>query len=222
MAKATKIIHKQETNPETKHEREKKEFEKQLLKHQDSLSSLLSILDKTKDHEILNMLNAGLEESDQIIHRIVTAIQETDASKSIKNLLLIVQLLGVLDMEELEPLVIKFNKGVEIAGKYEHKYKRSGYLSLLAALKDSEVIEGTNILLRMVKGLGTDVSEMKKTGYQTGEDEDKEKQIRTNQEANKSKPSKWHIFIGGGVILLGSVLFKKSPAIKCKLNSHLT
>lgn len=209
MAKATKIIHKQEINQETKHGQEKKELEKQLLKHKDSLHNLLSILDKIDDHEILSMLNAGLGESDQIVHRIITAIQETDASKSIKNLLLIIQLLGALDMEELEPLVIKFNKGVEIASKYEHKGKRDGYLSLLSALKDFEVIEGTNILLRMIKGLGTDVNEEKKTESQPRKHADKEKQAWENQEIDKGKPSKWYLFIGGIIILLMPLLFKK-------------
>ncbi|MBO1212172.1 hypothetical protein [Staphylococcus nepalensis] len=34
----------------------------------------------------------------RIMHHIVTAIQKTDVSKSIKNLLLVIQLLGTLDI----------------------------------------------------------------------------------------------------------------------------
>src|SRR5699024_9049484 len=124
MAKSTKVIHRMETDPDARHEQEIKELEQQILAHKESLNDLLSILDKLNDQEILNILNAGLGQSDQIIQRVLKAVQETDASKSIKNMLLIFQLLATLDMEELEPLIIKFNKGVEKAGKYEHGGER--------------------------------------------------------------------------------------------------
>lgn len=210
MAKATKVIHKMETDPQVKHDQDVKELEKQLLKHKDSLNDLLSILDKMKDQEILNMLEAGLGQSDQIIHRIVTAVQETDASKSIKNMLLVIQLLGTLNMDELEPLILKFNKGIENAGEYEHGGGRGGYTSLLSAVKDPEVIEGTNIMLRIVKGLGVNVSGEKKSESQLEQYEDEERQMQKEHKRVKNTSSKWYIFIGGAVIALVPLLFRKN------------
>ncbi|WP_020006563.1 DUF1641 domain-containing protein [Salinicoccus albus] len=209
MAKSTKVIHKMENDPNARHEQEIKELEQQLLAHKESLNELLSILDKLNDQEILNILNAGLGQSDQITQRIITAVKDTDASKSIKNMLLIFQLLAALDMEQLEPLIIKFKKGVEKAGKYEHGGERGGYASLLSALKDPEVIEGTNIMLRIVQGLGTNVSGEKKTESQLEQYADRERQLQKEERRVSRTSPKWYIFIGGAVVALVPFMFKK-------------
>ncbi|MEP9851141.1 hypothetical protein ABDK10_00445 [Staphylococcus aureus] len=209
MAKATNVIHKQKIDPEVKHEQEIKNLEKQLLEHKDSLEDLLSILEKMKEHELLDMLNAGLGQSEDIVHRLVMAVHETDVSQSLKNMLLVIQLLGMIDMEELEPLVLKFNKGVEIAGKYEHGKGYGGYLSLLKTLKDPQLTEGLNIIVRIIKGLGVDVSEEKKSTSQLEKNEERHKREQQN---NTKKPlsTKWFVLSGaliGGVVPL---LFRKN------------
>lgn len=209
MAKATNVIHKQKIDPEVKHEQEIKNLEKQLLEHKDSLEDLLSILEKMKEHELLDMLNVGLGQSEDIVHRLVMAVHETDASQSLKNMLLVIQLLGMIDMEELEPLVLKFNKGVEIAGKYEHGMGYGGYLSLLKTLKDPQLTEGLNIIVRIIKGLGVDVSEEKKSTSQLEKNEERHKREQQN---NTKKPlsTKWFVLSGaliGGVVPL---LFRKN------------
>ncbi|WP_270921451.1 DUF1641 domain-containing protein [Staphylococcus saprophyticus] len=209
MAKATKIIHKQEVDPEIKHAQEVKELEQQLLEHKDSLYEVLSILEKMKDHKLLEMMDAGLGQSEDIIHRLVMAVQETNASRSIKNMLMVVQLLGTIDMEELEPIVLKFNKGIENAGEFEHGKGHGGYLSLISTLRDPQVIEGTNVVLRIVKGLGTDVNEEKKTESQPKQHEEKKERAWKEQESAQKKSIRWYVFMGGATIALTSLLIKK-------------
>lgn len=208
MAKATKIIYKQEVDPEIKHEQEVKELEQQLLEHKDSLEDLFSILEKMKDHKLLEMMDAGLGHSEDIIHRLVMSVQETDASKSIKNMLMIVQLLGTIDMEELEPIVLKFNKGIENAGEFEHGKGHGGYLSLVSALRDPQVIEGTNVVLRIVKGLGVDVSDEKKSTSQLEKGEERrQREQQTN--SGKLSSSKWILLSGAAIGGLIPLLFIK-------------
>src|SRR5690625_3355011 len=100
MAKQTKIIHKMKVDPEVQHERDLKELEKLLVENQELLEKLFDILNKLEDHEVLNMVKGGLAESDSILYRLLTAVESSSASKSIKNALLMTQLLGKVNMEQ--------------------------------------------------------------------------------------------------------------------------
>src|SRR5699024_929575 len=51
------------------------------------------------------------------------------------------------------------NTGVSKAAEYEHGNKKAGYAGLIGALKDPEVVEGANVLLQMLKGMGTQKDE---------------------------------------------------------------
>ena len=60
MARATKVIHKMEIDSEAQHERELRELEQLLTKHKELLGDILSIADKMKDRELLDMMNSSL------------------------------------------------------------------------------------------------------------------------------------------------------------------
>lgn len=162
MAKETKVIHKMKVDPEVQHERDLKELEKLLVENQEILEKLFDILNKLEDHEVLNMVKGGLAESDSILYRLLTAVESSSASKSIKNALLMTQLLGKINMSELEPVILKFNHSIEVASEYEYRKRGSGWFGLLKVLMDPEFIEGSNALTQFVKGFGTNADDLKK------------------------------------------------------------
>lgn len=162
MAKETKVIHKMKVDPEVQHERDLKELEKLLVENQEILEKLFDILNKLEDHEVLNMVKGGLAESDSILYRLLTAVESSSASKSIKNALLMTQLLGKVNMNELEPVILKLNHSIEVASEYEYRNRGSGWLGLLKVLMDPEFIEGSNVLTQFVKGFGTNADDLKK------------------------------------------------------------
>jgi len=71
------------------------------------------------------------------------------------------------------------------------------------------VIEGTNIMLRIVQGLGTNVSGEKKTESQLEQYADRERQLQKEKRRVNSTSPKWYIFIGGAVVALVPLMFKK-------------
>ncbi|CAM4190882.1 DUF1641 domain-containing protein [Lacicoccus alkaliphilus] len=162
MAKQTKVIHKMKIDPEVQHERDLKELETLLVENREILEKLFEILNKLEDHEVLNMVKGGLSESDSILYRILTAVESSSASKSIKNALLMTQLLGRINMSELEPVILKLNNSIEIASEYEFKNRGSGWFGLLKVLMDPQFIEGSNVLTQFVKGFGENADDLKK------------------------------------------------------------
>lgn len=162
MAKETKVIHKMKIDPEVQHERDLKEIEKLLVENRELLEKLLDILNKLEDHEVLNMVKGGLAQSDSVLYRILTAIESTSASKSIKNALMMTQLLGRIDMSQLEPVILKLNNSIEVASDYERNKRGGGWIALIRVLTDPRFIEGSIVLTQFVKGFGTNADELKK------------------------------------------------------------
>ncbi|WP_052747313.1 DUF1641 domain-containing protein [Salinicoccus sediminis] len=205
MAKATKVIHKMETDPEVRHECELRELEQLLTNHKEVLGDILSIADKMKDRELLDMMSSGLGQGDRIVHRIVTALDDSETPQSIKNALLLFQLLGTVNMTELEPLVLKINTGVSKAAEYEHGNEKAGYAGLIGALKDPEVVEGANVLLQILKGMGTQKDEEEHIKPQTERVRNPEREMdeQENDHAEgQKKPYGYALAAGAGALMM--------------------
>ncbi|WP_053070471.1 DUF1641 domain-containing protein [Alkalihalobacillus pseudalcaliphilus] len=232
MAKATTTILKQEVDPKKQREKELRELEDLLVNNKEAITQLSKGLQLFNERKLFEMVNATVERGDEVLHRIVTAVDNPNATKSLKNSMLLFETLGKINVDELEPVVLKVNNGISKVGEYEHKNKAGGgYLSLLRSLKDPEVIEGLNILLTLVKGIGMEQEDEEKVRPQKERlvnpqremeifDEDQqltEEYDRDDmQEAEKEKEhigkalkaSGVAIFVGAG-ILLGKFVWKK-------------
>ncbi|WP_042420905.1 DUF1641 domain-containing protein [Geomicrobium sp. JCM 19038] len=132
MAKATTVIHKIEKDPKELHEQQVKEIESLLVEHKDSIEDVLTIIHQLRDREVLNLAHGALGQSEHVLHRIVTAMDTKETTQSIKNALLIFQLLGTVNMNELEPIVLKLNHGIKMAAEYDHSDQNAGTLGLFA------------------------------------------------------------------------------------------
>lgn len=212
MAKATKVIHRIEPSEEEIREREWKQLKAALLKNKEAVADTLKLMNYFRDNEILNMLHALFAERDQVLEQVVTAIDDSDATKSMKNLLLLMQTLGQFNLEELEPLVLKMNTAVSKVAAYEHYGKeRGGYPALLRSFKDPEVIEGLNVLTAFLRGLGVNHEDREKAKSEPQRKQHaREKQNTESDQQQSGTSGKWYA-VAAGVSLLAAVplFFKK-------------
>ncbi|MCG1010546.1 DUF1641 domain-containing protein [Salinicoccus sp. ID82-1] len=204
MAKATKVIHRMKVDPEVAHEKGVRELETLLVDHKETLKDIFDIVEKMREREILNMVNSSLGQSDKIITRIVTALDASDTPKSVKNAMLLFQLLGNIDMEQLEPIALKINSGIARAAEYEHEGQPAGYGGLLGAVKDPEVIEGMNVLLCMLKGMGEQQDAKERVEPQKERLENPGKEMGTSstnkksvQPSNRKSNTGWYVLAAG-------------------------
>ncbi|WP_373894865.1 DUF1641 domain-containing protein [Virgibacillus natechei] len=211
MAKATKVIHRIEPTEEEIRERELRQLEERLLENKDSVADALELMNHLRDNEIFNMLNAVFAERDQVLERVVTAIDESDVTKSMKHLLLLVDVIGELNLEELEPLLLKMNTAVSKVAAYEHYGKeRGGYPALLRSLKDPEVIEGMNVLTAFLKGLGVNQEDREKAKSETQRQQHAREKRNTESDGQQSgSSSKWYAVAAGVSLLAAMPLFFK-------------
>ncbi|KAA1042538.1 DUF1641 domain-containing protein [Macrococcus equipercicus] len=158
MAHSTKIIRRTEVDVDQLREQELRELEQQLMMHKDTLLKLFRLMDQLDDHEVFNALNAALAKSDPILTRVLKALNETELDKAIRNGLLLAQGLGKFKFGELEPMILKINKGFELSTNHN---KTLGVFSLLKVLVSRDFIEGALFLTKFVEGFGYDADDLK-------------------------------------------------------------
>ncbi|GAB3059177.1 helical membrane plugin domain-containing protein [Virgibacillus ainsalahensis] len=198
MAKATKVIHRIEPSEEEIRQRELEQVEATLIENKEGVMEALELLRRLQENGVFEILNATLAQREEVIGHIVTAMDNADTTKSLKNVLLMFDTLGKLNIEELEPLVQKMNKGISKVAEYELEEKkgRGGYSALLSSITDKEVMEGANTLMAFVKGFGVDQEEKEQT----------EQKPRTT---SPSPTKKWIATAAGISLLALPILFKK-------------
>lgn len=161
MAQPTRVVKPMEVDVEAIRAKELRELEDQLIQHKDTLNKLFRLLEQLDDHEALNAANAALSQSDPILTRVLKAVNETETDQAIRNALLLVQGLGKFNFSDIEPMILKFNKGLKLSTEYNQS-KPLGWTGLLRVLTHQDFIEGSIVLTKFVKGFGTSFDDLKK------------------------------------------------------------
>ncbi|MBB6450136.1 uncharacterized protein YjgD (DUF1641 family) [Geomicrobium halophilum] len=211
MAKATKVIHRIEPSEEELRQRDWEQIETTLLENKEVIADTFELMKHLQEKEIFNTLNALLAEGDKVLDRVMRAIDNSDATQSMKNSLLMFDTLGSFNMQELEPLLLKLNTGISKVAEYEHFGREGGgYPSLLHSLKDPEVVEGMNVLMAFLKGFGInqeDREKMEPVEAKLKHEQEKKERSRVSQRSSSN--NKWYMVAAGVSLLALPFLFKK-------------
>ncbi|WP_227396375.1 DUF1641 domain-containing protein [Jeotgalibacillus aurantiacus] len=227
MAKATKVIHRMEVSPEEKRRRDLEEIETRLLDNKDAVHELFDVLEQLQKREILQTLKSLFAKGDEVMDILVKTADSKETANSIKNLLLLLGTLGTLNVQQLEPLILKVNAGIARVAELDEKKEQQGYVTLLKSLNDPEVKRAMAVGAAFLKGLGIKQDEYERTSQKPGNQKTKAegeqfddiftKEYYTLQKENgSSRPSSgdsggsW--VIPAGLLLAAipiSLLFKK-------------
>ncbi|RXK17508.1 DUF1641 domain-containing protein [Macrococcus sp. DPC7161] len=229
MAQPTRVIKPMEVDQEAVRAKELRELEDQLIKHKDTLNKLFRLLEQLDEHEALNVANAALSQSDPILTRVLKAVNETETDQAIRNALLLVQGLGKFNFSDIEPMILKFNKGLKLSTEYNQS-KPLGWLGLLNVLTNKDFVEGSIVLTKFVKGFGTSFDQLKKeqgvvdpvhtdkgevkdvhhveTPSKVARDEANQ-QYFTQKEITQTSPALLGIVAGAAALGVGALLMRK-------------
>lgn len=152
MAKPTAVIHRMELTEEQKREQDLQEILNALIENKNAILDVLELMKTVQETELIPILKALVAERDEVLTNVVTFVDGSDLTRSLKNALLLFNTLGQLNVEEMEPLVGKLNGAITEVARQENK--RGGYVSLIETLNDPDLIEGLNTTLALLKGLG--------------------------------------------------------------------
>ena len=156
MAKAIKNVVKIEMTEEEKRAQDLREIENALLDNKDAILETIDLLKHIKNRGALTMAASLFAEGDKVMYTIVKALDNPEATNLIKNMLLLVGVLGTINVQQLEPFVVKLNAGVARMAENKDSDKSLSYLGLAKTLKDPEFNLAISLLIEFLLCTGED------------------------------------------------------------------
>jgi uncharacterized protein YjgD (DUF1641 family) len=162
MAKAISSIKRFELTPEDQRKKDLEEVENALIKNKESILELLTAVGHMHDRGVISLLNGLFGQGDKVLNVLVKALDKPEATNTIKNLLLMVGTLGTINVQQLEPLLLKLNSGIARVAEFKDTDEKTSYFDFVRSLKDPEVNRAITLLITFLKGMGEDTSEMER------------------------------------------------------------
>ncbi|PLR86845.1 hypothetical protein CVD25_17185 [Bacillus canaveralius] len=162
MAKAIKKIHRIEVNEQEKRKKDLREVEDALIDNKEAILQSLQVLHHMHERGILSVLNGLLGQGDRVLNILVKAADKPENTNAIKNLLLMVGTLGMINVQQLEPFLLKVDAGIARVAKHANTEEKTSYFDLVGALKDPEINRAVTLLLNFLKGMGQDTEEFER------------------------------------------------------------
>ncbi|MGG4489143.1 DUF1641 domain-containing protein [Metabacillus idriensis] len=176
MAKATKTINRIEKTEEDKRKEDLREVEDALISHKEAIIDTLEILQHMQDRGVLPLLKGLFGQGDKVMDILVKTVDKKETTNSLKNLLLMTGVLGMINVKQLEPFLLKVNAGVARVAENKDPAEKTSYFDLARSLKDPEVNRAVTLLISFLKGMGQETEHIEKTA------QSKENQVRHKNE----------------------------------------
>ncbi|WP_409298548.1 DUF1641 domain-containing protein [Peribacillus sp. SCS-26] len=154
MAKAIKSIHRIEISEEQKRQNDLEEVQNALIDSKDSILEVLQTLNHMNDRGVLSLVSALFGQGDKVMDILVKKADTPETANTIKNLLLMVGVLGTLNVSQLEPLLLKVNSGIARVADAKDTEEKTGIFDIMRALKDPEINRSVTLLLTFLRGMG--------------------------------------------------------------------
>ncbi|KKB38009.1 DUF1641 domain-containing protein [Bacillus thermotolerans] len=147
MAKAITKIRPMEISEEEQRRRDLEEVENLLIEHKEALKAFLDMLDKANKSGGIELAAGLFDQKDEVMDVLVRAAYTPGATKMLRNSLLLIGMLGKIDMEKLEPIIVKLNGGLDKAVQWSE-----GERSIIRLFGDVNWKESLLFLLSFFKG----------------------------------------------------------------------
>ncbi|SFQ14099.1 DUF1641 domain-containing protein [Salibacterium halotolerans] len=164
MAEKIQHIQKQERTEEEQREQDLREIEDALVENKEVILKSLFTLKHADDRGVISLLHGLFADGDKVLKVLADTLNNEENTKAIRHLLLLMGVAGKLDVEKVEPLLLKVNEGLRRVGEAGDTEEKTGYMDLVKSLKDPEVNRAVTLLLTFLKGMGQEVEEERKTG----------------------------------------------------------
>jgi len=165
MAKAITNINRIQVTEEQKRKSDLEEIETALLDNKDAILQSMDILKHMNQRGVLSLLDGLFSEGDKVLNVLVKAADKPEATNTIKNLLLMIGVLGTINVQQLEPLLLKLNSGIARVAEYTDSEDddKLGYFDIVRSLKDPEINRALSLLFEFLKGMGEDTEGLERT-----------------------------------------------------------
>ncbi|MFD2706240.1 DUF1641 domain-containing protein [Salibacterium lacus] len=164
MAEKIQHIKKQEPSEEEQRAQDLRDIEDALIDNKEVILKSLSTLKHADDRGVISLLHGLFADGDKVLQVLAETMNNEENTKAIRHLLLLMGVAGKLDVEKMEPLLLKVNEGLRRVGEAGDTEEKTGYVDLVKSLKDPEVNRAVTLLLTFLKGMGQETEQDMKTG----------------------------------------------------------
>ncbi|ANX12552.1 hypothetical protein ABE41_011070 [Fictibacillus arsenicus] len=169
MAKAIKKVYRLTVPEEEQRKNDLSEVEDALIKNKKAILQTLEIMNHMQEKGILSLLNGLFGQGDKVLDVAVRAMDKPENTNTLKNLLLLLGTLGMINVRQLEPFLLKIDAGIARVAEYKDTDEKTGYLDLVKSIKDPEINRAITILMQFLKGMGQETEPYEKTTQDTPE-----------------------------------------------------
>lgn len=163
MAKAIKQIQRNEISEEEKRKQDLREIEDSLLKNKQALLDTLDLVQHMHDRGIISLLSGLFAEGDKVLQILIKKMDSKETANTLKNLLLMVGVLGTINVKQLEPILLKLNAGIARVAEDKDHDEQIGYFDIVKSLKDPEINRSIAFFFDFLKGMGSETSHLERT-----------------------------------------------------------
>ncbi|WP_160723718.1 DUF1641 domain-containing protein [Bacillus sp. USDA818B3_A] len=163
MAKAIKQIERIEISEEEKRKNDLREIEDSLLKNKQALLDTLDLVMHMHDRGVIPLLSGLFAEGDKVLQILISKVDSKETANTLKNLLLMVGVLGTLNVKQLEPILLKLNAGIARVSESKNDDAEIGYFDIVRSLKDPEINRSIAFFFEFLKGMGSETSHLERT-----------------------------------------------------------
>ena len=163
MAKAIKQIQRIEIHEEEQRKQDLREIEDSLLKNKEALLDALNLVKHMHDRGVISLVSGFFAEGDKVLQILVKKADTKETANTLKNLLLLVGVLGTLNVKQLEPILLKLNAGIARVSESKDDDDMIGYFDLVRSLKDPEINRSIALLFEFLKGMGSETGHLERT-----------------------------------------------------------
>lgn len=162
MAKATTVIHRIPVSEEEQRRRDLLEIEQLLADNKKLIKEFFNMLENIQKRGGITLVSSLFGQGDKVLDVLVKAADKPETANTIKNLLLMLGTLGTLNVQQLEPIILKVNNGIARVAETHKQEETATYGSLIRSLADPEVKQAMYFLVSFLKGMGEDRKELER------------------------------------------------------------
>lgn len=153
MANPIRNIKRMEVTEEEEQEQNLSEVIQAISKNKESVLKGIDLLTTISDAGALDMINALIKKREVALENLITELNKERYAGSIENLSKLFLLIGSINIEDIEQLTTKMNKGLQDAQEIS-KEEKTSYLDIIRALKDPEINRSVTMLLQFLRVMG--------------------------------------------------------------------
>ncbi|MGD6901979.1 DUF1641 domain-containing protein [Bacillus infantis] len=162
MAKAITHIQRKTLSEEEKRKKDLMEVEDALIENKEAILESLKVMRNMHDRGVLSLLSGLFGQGDKVLDIFVRAADKPETSNTLKNLLLMGGTLGMINVKQLEPFLLKIDSGIARVAEAGDTQEKTSFFDLAKSLKDPEINRAVTLLLTFLKGMGQETKDLER------------------------------------------------------------